>query len=150
MVSHSKMSAEQVSKSYAALNCEEELHNDVPSLLGLAFKAVYNSHHSRHLGDLEKIASVSHSVRNLWFYVDPPLYSPKLFYSMQCAADLIENTRYLHDHLSWYGPTWISTRRAKRKCYHVDKNACKPFFIITAHGDSLDPKCTTRCKRKCK
>lgn len=147
MVSHSKMSAKQVTHSYAALTCEEELHNDVPSLLGLAFKAVYNSHNTRHLEDLEKIASVSHSVRNLWFYVDPPLYSPKLYYSMQSAADLLENTRYLHDHLSWYGPTWISTRRAKRKCYHVDKG-CKPFFIITAHGDSLDPKCTTQCKRK--
>jgi len=141
------MSAKQVTNSYAALTCEEELHNDVPSLLGLAFKAVYNSHNTRHLEDLEKIASVSHSVRNLWFYVDPPLYSPKLYYSMQSAADLLENTRYLHDHLSWYGPTWISTRRAKRKCYHVDKG-CKPFFIITAHGDSLDPKCTTQCKRK--
>ena len=42
------MSAKQVSNSYAALTCDEELHNDVPSLLGLAFKAVYNSHNTRH------------------------------------------------------------------------------------------------------
>ena len=26
--------------------------------------------------------------------------------------------------------------------------AISTFFIITARGDSLDPKCTTQCKRK--
>lgn len=142
-----KMSAKQVPDVYAALNCEEELHNDVPPLLALAFKAVYNGHNSRHLPDLERIAAVSHRLENLWFYVDPPLYSPKLFYSMMCAADLLKNTRLLHEHLNWNRPMWISTRRAKRKCYHLNKEACKPFFNITGHGDSLDPKCK-RCSSK--
>ena len=141
------MCAKQVPECYAALNCEEELHRDVPSLLGLAFKTIYNCHNTRYLGDLERVAAVSHSVRNLWFYVDPPLYSPQLFYSMQCAEDILKNTRLMHENLNWRGPTWISARRAKRKCYHVNKNTCKPFFIITDHGDSLDPKCAP-CKRQ--
>lgn len=132
------MSKESVSPLLAAINCEEELHNYVPSLLGLSFKALYNEHNEGYLEHLEWIASISDSVRALWFYVDPPLYSPKEFHSMQCAEDLLKNTRLLHEQLSWTGAPWICVKRAKRKCTHEEGDNCKPFFIINSIEDTLE------------
>lgn len=117
--------------------CRETLNKHVPSLLGLAFQAVYNRHDSRDLADLERLAAVSATVRDLEFFVDPPPYSIQVFSQRQCAQNLLNNTRMMHEsrlvplrNVNGLSDTWICSKRAKRVCHHPVTNGCNCFFII--------------------